>query len=422
MNLLKTSLLNAVAVAIKMLTLLGLNKILAIYAGPAGYAAIGQLQNVMQMASTFASGAVTNGVTKYTAQYQQQPEIQRQFWKTAGSMILLMTTVCMLLLWGFSAKLAVLFLQDVAYAAVFDVFAVALLLVSLNAYLLAILQGKADVRNYIVINIAGSLLTFVVTAVSAWQFGLKGALFALAIQQGLAFFVTLLMLRRESWFDWRSLFGRIDPATAKLLFKFMLMAITTAACVPLCQLLIRDLIGEQLSWHSAGMWEAMNRLSAAYLMFVTTTLSLYYLPKLASLQVVAEIRREIFSGYRLILPLVAVAAVVMYFSRDLLIRLLFSKEFLPMSSLFQWQMLGDFLKIGSWLLSYLMLSKAMTRLYISTEIIFAISLYVFTALFIRWFALEGAAMAYAANYFLYWLTMGFAIHRYLKSAVSAEHV
>lgn len=61
MNLVKTSLLNGIAVAIKMLTLLGLNKLLAVYVGPGGYAAIGQFQNVVQMLTTFASGAINNG-------------------------------------------------------------------------------------------------------------------------------------------------------------------------------------------------------------------------------------------------------------------------------------------------------------------------------------------------------------------------
>ena len=36
MTLIKTSLLNAIAVVIKMLTMLGINKILAVYVGPTG--------------------------------------------------------------------------------------------------------------------------------------------------------------------------------------------------------------------------------------------------------------------------------------------------------------------------------------------------------------------------------------------------
>jgi PST family polysaccharide transporter len=36
-------------------------------------------------------------------------------------------------------------------------------------------------------------------------------------------------------------------------------------------------------------------------------------------------------------------------------------------------MIGDSLKIGSWILAYLMLSKAMTKLFVTNEILFAIT-------------------------------------------------
>lgn len=71
MALIKTSLLNAIAVVIKMITMLGINKILAVYVGPAGYAALGQFQNAVQMIATFGSGAINTGVTKYTAEHLQ---------------------------------------------------------------------------------------------------------------------------------------------------------------------------------------------------------------------------------------------------------------------------------------------------------------------------------------------------------------
>ncbi|HZK24233.1 MAG TPA: O-antigen flippase, partial [Oscillospiraceae bacterium] len=89
MTLIKTSLLNGIAVVIKMLTMLGLNKILAIYVGPAGYAAIGNFQNAAQMITTFASGAINTGVVKYTAEYHDDEEKQRQVWRTAGTIAVL---------------------------------------------------------------------------------------------------------------------------------------------------------------------------------------------------------------------------------------------------------------------------------------------------------------------------------------------
>lgn len=69
MSLVKTSILNAVAVAIKLGCSLILNKFLAVYVGPAGYAVIGNFQNVFSILVSFSGGVLSAGVTKYTAQF-----------------------------------------------------------------------------------------------------------------------------------------------------------------------------------------------------------------------------------------------------------------------------------------------------------------------------------------------------------------
>ena len=93
MNLLKTSVLNGVAVLIKTATMFLLNKILAVYVGPAGYAAIGQFQNFIQMITTFAGSAVTTAVVKYTAEYHEDEIKQRTVWQTAGSIVLIFSFI-----------------------------------------------------------------------------------------------------------------------------------------------------------------------------------------------------------------------------------------------------------------------------------------------------------------------------------------
>jgi PST family polysaccharide transporter len=153
----------------------------------------------------------------------------------------------------------------------------------------------------------------------------------------------------------------------------------------------------------------MWRLSAAYLMLVTTTLSVYYLPKLSELQKKSDIKREIIQGYKIILPVVAACGLAIYLLRDFIIRVLFTADFLPMESLFAWQMVGDTLKIGSWILSYLMLGKAMMKLFIASEIIFASMFYVLTVVFTKVIGIEGVVLAHAVNYLIYWIVMAILI-------------
>jgi PST family polysaccharide transporter len=414
MTLIKTSLLNGIAVAIKMLTLLGLNKILAIYVGPSGYAALGQFQNAVQMITTFASGAINTGVTKYTAEYYDDEERQHAVWRTAGTIALIGSLSTAVLVIIFSQNLAGWFLKDDTMGSVFIWFAATLVLFVFNTLLLAILNGKKEIQRYVIANIAGSLFALAVTSVMAWQLGLYGALVALAVYQSLTFFVTLQLTYKAPWFKLRYLVGSIDKQSAKNLGKFTAMALTSAACVPVSHILIRNHLGETLGWDAAGYWEAMWRLSSAYLMLVTTTLSVYYLPKLSELKDQNAIKREIIQGYKIILPVAAVCGLVIYLLRNFIIHVLFTKDFAPMEVLFAWQMIGDTLKIGSWILAYLMLGKAMVKLFIASEVIFSVMFYGLTVFFVKNMGLEGVALAHGINYLIYWVLMAVFILKVLN--------
>lgn len=409
MTLIKTSLLNAIAVVIKMATMLGLNKILAIYVGPAGYAAIGNFQNVVQMISTFASGAINTGVVKYTAEYHDEEEKQRQVWRTAGTIAVLGSVFTSVLVSIFSKQIALWFLQEESYSTVFIWFSVTLVFFIFNTLLLAILNGKKEIHRYIVANIVGSLFSLVITSLLAIQFGLLGALTALAIFPSFSFVVTLYLCYKADWFKFSYLFGGLDKKVVLNLSKYTVMALTSAACVPVSHILIRTHLTDTLGADAAGYWEAMWRLSAAYLMLVTTTLSVYYLPRLSELKEPTEIKKEILQGYKIILPVAAACGLVIYLLRDFIISVLFTADFIPMRELFAWQMIGDTLKIGSWILAYLMLGKAMMKLFIITEIFFAVSFYGFTYLFTSMLGLEGVSIAHTVNYAVYWVVMSIFI-------------
>ena len=405
MNLVRTSLLNGIAVAIKMLTLLGINKILAIYVGPAGYAALGQFQNAVQTVTTFASGAINTGVTKYTAEYHDDEPKQHQLWRTAGSIVLIGSLVTSAGIALFNQTLAIWILNDAKYGGVFLWFAATLSLFTFNTLLLAILNGKKEIARYVLANIAGSIFALVVTTVMAIRFGLYGALVALAVYQSISFFVTLLLCYKAPWFKVSHLIGNIDTQTVGNLAKYTAMALTSAVCVPASHMLVRHQLGETFGWAFAGYWEAMWRLSAAYLMLFTTTLGVYYLPKLSGLSDPIEIKNEIKQAYKIVLPVTAAFGLAVYLLRDQIVTILFTQEFKPMRQLFAWQLIGDTLKIGGWILSYLMLSKAMYKMFIATEIIFASGFVGFNWLFTKYLGFEGVAVAHAANYAVYWATL-----------------
>jgi PST family polysaccharide transporter len=78
---------------------------------------------------------------------------------------------------------------------------------------------------------------------------------------------------------------------------------------------------------------------------------------------------------------------------------------MPLIDVMGWQLLGDVLKIGSWVLAYTMVSHARTRAFVVTEVCFAGLLCGLTLWFSAMWGLRGTALAYCATYATYWIVM-----------------
>ncbi|WP_145531497.1 O-antigen translocase [Yersinia kristensenii] len=418
MTLFKTGMLNFIAVAVKIFTGLILNKIMAVYVGPSGYALVSQFQNGINFVTTFASGAINTGVTKYTAEYSSDRGSLQSLWRTAMIISFASSFILSILIFTLSNWISIYYLKDETYSGIIRWFSITIFMFVANIILLSIVNGKKLMERYVFINISGSIVSLVFSGFMVWKFGLYGAFVSFATNQSIVFFVTLFLLRNMPWFNWSMFVGKPSDFTffSKLL-KFSLMAIVSVFCVVFLQILIRNHIATEFGWRSAGYWDGVWRISSLYLMVVTVPLSVYYLPKLSEINDKKLLVKEILSGYKLILPVVVTSAFFIYTFRTLIIDILFTSEFHPMSSLMGWQLLGDIMKLGSWLLSYIMLSKALIKTYIVTEILSSSLFYIAVHYLCKSNGLIGVTQAYCLTYFCYWLLMIVVITRYLKKDI-----
>ncbi len=401
MQLLKVSLLNSIAVTIKLLTMLGLNKLLAVYVGPAGYALIGQFQNAIQLITSFSSGIFSTGITKYTAEYYESEERQYKLWKTAGTIALSSSLVTSILIVLFNKKLTYFFLHDEYYSSVFICFSFGLVFFVFNALVMSVINGKKNFYRYLIINILSSIFSLFITVILAVEFGLYGVLIGLVVNQAAAFCITFIVCYKAPWFNVSNFLGKLNKIDLINLSKYAAMTIVSVICVPASQMLVRKHIVANFGWEMAGYWDAMIRLSGAYLMFVTTTLSVYYLPRLSELKNASEVRNEIKMAYKILLPVTIVSSSAIYLFRNEIVKLLFAEPFMNMTILFKWQMLGDTFKIISWLLSFIYVAKGYTRLYIISEVTFSFTFYLLVIVLEKIVGLESVSIAHAINYFFY---------------------
>jgi PST family polysaccharide transporter len=402
MTLIKTSILTAISTVIKVISAFVINKVIAVYIGPSGLALIGQLQNFLSTIMTFSNGAITQGVVKYTAEYKDIKQKSKIF-----SNSIIISVVCSFIisvvLFVFNDYFAKLILKDIAFSSVFSTLGFTIFLFALNTILLSILNGQKEIKKYIAVNIASSIFSLFFTSFLVYKWYLMGALYAMVLNQSIIFFITLLFVVKSDWFKVEYFLQGIDKESLKKLLKFSLMAITSAIMLPISQIIIRDYIAKNLGWDSAGYWQGIMYISNMYLLVITTSLEVYYLPKLSEITDKLELKKEIINGYKIIMPIVVFLAFMIYVLKNFIILILFSKDFLPMIELFKWQLIGDVIKIASWLLAYLMLAKAMTKVFIISELLFASSWTILAIVCVKYFGLIGVTYAFTLNYIFYFI-------------------
>lgn len=410
-DIVKVFSLTSISTLVKMCTGLISVKVVASIIGPAGVALVGQLNNFATIVMSFASGGINSGITKYVAEYKEDDRKVTQYLSTALRITGICTLICSLLLIGLHRYISELIMLSPDYGYVFVIFGLTVFMYALNNLLISIVNGYKEFKRYVRISIANSIfgVAFTVTLVLFWH--LQGALIAAVSYQSFMLVNTLFMIRKLRWFNWGFFKEKLSRIVVSQFFRFTLMTLTTALTVPVVQMILRGYVMAEISPMEAGWWEAMNRISHMYLMVITSSFSVYYLPRLSELKNPIEIRHEIFKAYKVIIPMLLCGFSLIYFLRFFIIRLLFTPQFLPMQQLFAWQMAGDLFKIASWLMAYLMVAKTMTKWYICTEIVFSLLYLGLGYFFVQLNGIVGLTQAYLANYIIYSLVMIFTFRR-----------
>jgi PST family polysaccharide transporter len=388
-------------------------KVVAIYLGPGGIAVIGQFQNFVAINTSFASGGIQQGVVKYLAEFREQEDMKSVILTTSIRMTLLFALATGTVITLFSEWFAISLFNGDDYQYVIQLFGLTIVLFGLNTFLISILNGTGEIKKLVAINILTNLFSLFVSSLSAYFYGLGGALVAIAMSQSVVFFISVFFVRSSIWFQTKLFNYKFDKRYCLKLLEYTLMTVFGAVLIPLVNIWIRNHIIKELSLEQAGYWDSILKISTAYLGLITTSLSIYYLPKLSNLSDRLLIRREIINGYKVITPILIVMITTIYFLREYIILLLYSSEFLEMKILFFPQLLGDFFKIMSWLLSFLMLAKAMTKLFLTTQVVFLSLNFILTIFFISYMGLPGVVWSYVVTNFIYLIVIFFLFKSYL---------
>ena len=379
------------------------SKAIAFFIGPNGLALIGNLQNFVTSAQTVATLGFYKGMVRQVSLYKEDLVSLSKSLSTVYY-VGFITTVLVAFFSYFQADYinTLIFPTYNNYVYAIKVFAIALPFFALNMYSFAIMNGFSKYKILIIINIIGQVLGLGITLLLIFQNKLDGALIAVSISESLIFLITLVgIINRKSFIPLISV-RNISFTFLKQLSSYTGMALFSAIILPLVILAIRSHIIETIGYKEAGFWEAMLRISKYYLMLVSALLGLYIIPKFSEIHDIKTFKREVFALYKTIVPVFAVGLMLIFLLKPYIIKIVFTNEFAPVEGLFFWQLLGDFVKVLSMIISYQFLAKKMFWHYAITEAFLVVILYTTSIYFIKTYGVEGAVIGHFVSYLMYY--------------------
>lgn len=400
--LFKITSLNGISVVLKIFIGLISSKIIAVFLGAGGMALVGNMRNFFTSVETISTLGFQNGIVKYAAENKEDEAGLKKVISTVFISLIIASIIFGAILFLFADYWnAQVFEDGNQYVFVFRMLAITLPWYVINVLLIGIINGFGEFKKVIYINIFGNILGLLVSVALILKFNISGALASVVITPALLFFISVYYISKEIDLAKNISFKFFDFSILKNLSSFSLMALVYGFIGPLVYLAIRNYVIETIGLEQAGYWSAMDRISSNYLLFISTLLTVYFLPKLVLAKTNQDTKKVFWSFYRNIMPLFIVGLIIIYFLRFFIIKVLFTDDFAPVSDLFFWQLTGDVLKASSIILGYQFFAKKMTVAFIITELFSLACLYLSSIFFVNLYEVEGIVIAHAFTYAVY---------------------
>jgi len=396
-----TTLKNSLQVIVRFIIGILNIKIIALFVGPTGMATVGQLQNFLQFGVSIGSTGINDGVIKFIAQNNHSRTKQGLYISTSITIVSVAALVVGLIVLLLAPFLSETIFKSQQYILLTRFSGIYIITTSLFNLIASIINGLRFLKTFIFLNIFLSVSGFIIAFVSVYFHGLEGLLWGIIFQTSLAFLVgsgILIKTFKSNPFSFSKL-------VVKKLSKYSLMVIVSSALLPLSTIIIRDIIITHLSLTDAGIWDGITKLSNNYILLVTMSFGYYFLPTFASMDSQSEIKKEIISVYKILIPILLIGGLIIYFMRLPIIKILFSEEFYKMADILKWQLIGDFFKILSWVIGILIISKEKVYLFITTEIISVLIQIGLAYWLIKWIGFEGSTLFYGIENLIYFSVM-----------------
>lgn len=339
------------------------SKIFAVTLGPSAIAVLSTLQQIRQTALV---AATANGQTALVQGASSLDGLaRREFLRTAAlifSGATLLTAASLVFAPHIVARWA-----GFANLGSLRWLALAVILSSAFVFLNALGMALGAARRTALLQLAapGAM------ALLAWPAARQGFFVPLLIASaGVAAVFALLALRPDyaTLADWFGPAQAPTPPAARRFFSISFVMLLTGLAGSAALVTVRGSVIRHQGLDVAGQFDAAWNISMSHVTLVLASLQTFYLPSLARMPRAQDRAAHISHLLTLALPAAAaVIAVIAVFKLPLL-TLFYSAAFHPAGVYLRWTLVGDYLKVASWILSIPMLAAGDMGMFLFSDL------------------------------------------------------
>lgn len=377
-------------------------KIIAVLLGPAGVGIAGLYQSTIELVQSATSLGLGFSAVRDVAEAAGSGDqqrigrtitiLRRWVWLTGilGAAVLLI----------FHKEFSNYAFKDFAHAFDFVLLSAVPLFTALSGGQMAILHGKRKIGDMARAGVLGATAGLFITVPFYWLMGLAGIVPAIILtalaELGLSFYFARRISFPKVCIDWKE---TISGGTGMI--KLGIFTVITGTAMTGSMYLVRIFIADKMGADSVGQFQAAWNLSATYVGLVLGAMATDYFPRLSAVNTDnAQVCKLVNEQTEIALLITGPLLIGMICFMDLIVTIFYSSQFKQSVDILLWQTLGNFLKVISWPMGFVLLAKGKGIYFIFTELLW-------NAIFIAiiwqcWnhFTLESTGLAFLGAYFV----------------------
>lgn len=405
--------LNSLSVVLKIIMGFVSTKLSSIYLGVNGVNILEFFRNFTSVSDNISQLGLQNGIIKNAAVSENKVTDQKIL-STAFTTLLIFSLVVVGNIILFQKTIQEYLFQSNNYEKIIYIYLFAIPLIGLQMICMSFIKGKQFYKTSIVIDFIGYSINIFLSFYLITQHQLIGAMLQIVVSPVILFLFTYFFFFKK--FKNYSLFTikYFDRVIFRSLFSFMLMGAFSSLITPLTFIVIRSLIQENLSTELSGIWSSILRISSFYMMFVSTIITLYFLPNIAKATSVNDIQNIASKYFKQFYLLVLAGLLLCYFLQYYIIRILYTDEFASIENYLYFQLIADAIRLIGVFFGYCILTKQLVKWYVFFELVSIGSYIVFAQFFIHFLQLKGVYIAQLISILIYVIIVCLFYLYYLK--------